>query len=305
MNSGTRMTVRKVPLQMGNIRRCLLLFVLVMVPNIAALSQGVPAVAAYSLTAHDGGESVSRIVNDLVFSFVREQRNYRIIDLRNEPLPSDLAVPDGADYIFYGNLSSQPGGIKLELILRGGPKDVTRLISRVFENYNRILLDSRLLVSALFDQSQALPDPEVLTEPESPPVPAAPGPGDLLPVRDMDSLAGAWSGEAGVEKVVILRGGRGVVYLASGVSLFLELTLSGDELVVRQKGSPSPRQFMDLPDPVAKQAADIVPALEWRFRISSDRKRLSGIKKTVTIRHDGQNIISMENLVLATDWLRN
>jgi hypothetical protein len=275
-------------------------------PLLSASAQGVPAVAVYSLASNDVGENVSKTVNDLVFSFIRELRNYRVIDLRAEATPRDLGVPDGADYIFYGNLVSQADGIKLELVLKGGPQRVTRLISRVYENSNLILLESRILVRDLFDTSVALPDAELPptaqgTRSDSNP---APEKGSLGPVTDIDALAGSWRGESGVEKVMLLRGGRGVAVLSSGVSIPLELMLSDGTLVVRQKGPQNIRQFIDLPDPVARQAVSVAPPLEWYLMVSSDQKTLGGTKKTVRIKNDGKNILTMENVSIDVIWSR-
>lgn len=271
-------------------------------------AQSLPSVASFSLSSADVGENVARTVNDLVFSFIKELRTYRILDMRSDTVPADLRVPDGSEYLFYGSLTGVSDGIKLELVLKGGPFMVTRIISRVYENPNRILLESRMLVRDLFDQSVALPDPaeiqpSVVDGAGTVKPPAVTN--ELVAVANLDSLAGSWRGEEGIEKVMLLRGGRGVAILASGISISLELFLSSGDLVIRQKGMANPRQFMDLSDAVAKQAATIAPPLEWRFLMTADQKILQGIKKTVTIKNDGKNILTMEALVLDVRWERD
>jgi len=283
------------------------ILILLAVPGFA---QRLPVVAAYSLTSNDVGEHIAKTVDDLVFSFVKELRNYSVIDMRRDLPPRDLSVPDGTDYIFYGNMTSQRDGIKLELVLKGGPFGVTRLLSRVYENSNLILLESRLLVRDIFDQSIALPDPLPADASGATGVSAvSPVAGDtpreLRAVSNIDSLAGSWQGEDGIDKIMLLRGGRGVAVLSSGVSISLEVILSGDDLVIRQKGAANPRQFSDLPDPVARQAANVAPPLEWRFMITPDQKVLSGTKKHVTIKNDGKNILTMENAVTLVSWTRD
>src|SRR5574344_223387 len=93
-------------------------------------AQGLPVVAAYSLSSTQANDTVVRTVNDLVFSFIRELRTYRILDMRSEAIPSDLGIPEGSSYIFYGTLQEQPDGLRLEIVLKGGPYAVTRIISR-------------------------------------------------------------------------------------------------------------------------------------------------------------------------------
>jgi hypothetical protein len=286
----------------------------VIIPIILCLSavlfaQGLPVVAAYSLSSSSANDTVTRTVNDLVFSFIRELRTYRMLDMRTEALPADLGIPEGSSYIFYGTLQEQPDGLRLELVLKGGPYTVTRIISRVYENSNRILLESRMLVRDLFDQSVALPDPGTEQVPQIAAINGSAvntqNQSEYIPVRSVDALAGTWHGEEEIEKIMILRGGRAIVILKTGLSLTLEMTIGADDLVVRQKGTILPRQFADVPDPVAKQAADIAPPLEWHFLVSRDQKTLSGTKKTVTIKHDGQNVLSMESVELKVLWSRD
>ncbi len=271
-------------------------------------AQQPPVVAVYSLSSTDVGDHIAKTVNDLVFSFVRELRSYRIVDMRLDQVPRDLGVPDGTDYLFFGTMTNEPDGIKLELVLKGGPFGVTRLLSRVYENSNRILLESRMLVRDLFDQSVKLPEPSAqpalagvsidgaVSRPQS----AL----ELRSVESVDSLAGSWKGEEGVERIMLLRGGRGVAVLSSGVSIPLEVLTAGDNLVIRQKGSANPRQFADLPDPVAKQAATIAPPLEWNFRITPDQRTLVGTKKTSSFVNDGTTVISMDSLEQGVSWTR-
>jgi len=269
-------------------------------------AQKIPSVAVFSLSAKNTPETAAKTTNDVVFSFINEQRVYRIVDMRTDPLPADLGVPDGIDYVFFGTIEGQPDGIRLELVLKGGPWAITRKISRVYQSTNRILLESRMLVRDLFDQSVALPDPALPDEGGlSSESRGTEPPQELISVASLDSLAGSWHGETGVEKVLILRGGRGVVVFSSGVSISLELIISGEDLLVRQKGASTPRQFADLPDAVAQQAANIAPPVEWRFRVTPDQKILSGIKKAVIFKNDGKNILTMENAETRVQWNRD
>ncbi len=260
-------------------------------------AQNMPNVVAYAIDSADAGGYVLQTVNDLVFSFILELRTYKVTDLRKDIPPEDLSVPAGADYLFYGNLSNQPNGVRLELVLRGGPQDITRKISRVFENSNRVLLESRMLVRDLFDLTVSLPDPAV-TPPLRDSAVAAIAPPTL------DSLSGTWSGEQGVEKILILRGGRGVMVLSSGVSISLTLEYRDGTLVVRQKGALNPRQFLDLPDAVAREAAQSLPPLEWDLTSLGDRDTLTGIRKTVRVTHNGDSIVDTTPEDVPVEWKR-
>ena len=115
-----------------------------------------PRVAVYQLQASAMNEKTVKTVDNLVFSFIKELKSYTILDLRTQPVPVEFPEELGIDFIFFGALQELPEGIKLELILKGKEEQVTRIISKVYENINRILLDSRLLVLNLFDFSVRL-----------------------------------------------------------------------------------------------------------------------------------------------------
>jgi len=304
-------TMDKNKRDVNQVQRILVIFCMFFFLSSIVYAQSLPSVAVFSLFSNDLKDNISMTVDDLVYSFIRELRTYRIVDMRSDSPPLDFGVPDGTDYAFFGTMTSQPDGIKLELVLKGGPFGVTRLISRVYENSNRILLESRILVRDLFDQSIRLPDPDepvfVRNRQEKPIVTDTSTLEEkaLVSVTNIDSLAGSWRGEDGIEKIMLLRGGRGVAVLSSGVSLSLEVIVSNGDLIVRQKGSSNPRQFDNLPDPVAKQAVNVAPPLEWRFLISKDQKTLSGTKKTVIIKNDGKNILKMENDERPVSWVRD
>lgn len=263
----------------------------------ALSSQTLPSVAAFAIGTTDADGYVTKTVNDLVFSFILEMRSYRVNDLRTESLPTDLSVPAGIDYLFYGSLSQQPNGVRLELVLRGGPLDITRKISRVFENTNRVLLESRMLVRDLFDLNISLPDPVAGHQ-----VASGPGPQTSLP--SIDSLSGTWSGESGVEKIMILRGGRGIMILTSGVSISLTLEYQDSLLVIRQKGALNPRQFLDLPEKVAKEASQTLQPPEWDMAPGQDKNVLTGVKKTAKVTHNGDAIVDIVPEEVPIEWRR-
>ena len=201
------------------------------------------------------------------------------------------------DYIFYGVLKEVPEGIKLELILKGQEDQVTRMISKVYENINRILLDSRLLVFNLFDFSiklDALADSQQEEQTT-----------EFTYIETVDSLAGSWKGEPGLDRVMILRGGRGMAVFSSGVSISLDLKIENGYLLVTQKGTMQPRQFLNLPDGIAQQAVQQIEPPQWRFLVSTDKKILSGTKIDAQIQYNETAIINIQYGTALVEWQRD
>ena len=272
----------------------LLLLLISLPPTLSAL----PGVAVYQLQAPTMTEQIAQTVDNLVFSFIKELKTYTIYDLRNQPVPTDFPQNAAVEYIFFGVLEEVPEGVKLELILKGKKEQFTRIISKVYDNVNRILLDSRLLVFNLFDFSvpleqlaRSLPQTEQNTE--------------FGYIETVDSLAGSWKGEPGLDRVMILRGGRGMAVFSSGVSVSLDLKIDNGYLLVTQKGSLQPRQFLNLPDEIARQAVQKTNPPQWRFLVSPDKKILSGTKVDAQIQYNETAIISIEYDTATVEWLRD
>ena len=272
-----------------------LLLLLISLPSVLS---ALPGVAVYQLQAPAISEQTAQTVDNLVFSFIKELKAYAIFDLRNQSVPADFPNDSAIDYIFFGALEDVPEGIKLELILKGRKDQVTRIISKVYDNINKILLDSRLLVFNLFDFSvpleqlaRSLPQTEQNTE--------------FGYIETVDSLAGSWKGEPGLDRVMILRGGRGMAVFSSGVSVSLDLKIENGYLLVTQKGNLQPRQFLNLPDEIARQAVQKTNPPQWRFLVSSDKKILSGTKVDAQIQYNETAIISIEYDTATVEWLRD
>ena len=271
------------------------LLLLISLPPILSAA---PGVAVYQLQAPVMSEQTVQTVDNLVYSFIKELRAYTIFDFRSMPVPTDFPDNTAIDYIFFGVLEEVPEGIKLELILKGRKNQFTRMISKVYDNLNKILLDSRLLVFNLFDFSvpleqlaNSVPQNEQSTE--------------FGYVETVDSLAGSWKGEPGLDRVMILRGGRGMAVFSSGVSVSLDLKIDNGYLLVTQKGNLQPRQFLNLPDEIARQAVQKTNPPQWRFLVSADKKILSGTKVDAQRQYTETASINIEYDTAAVEWLRD
>jgi len=266
--------------------------------GLSAMLAAVPKVAVYQLQAPTINEQTAQTVDNLVFSFIKELKTYTVFDLRTQPVPMEFPIDLSVDYIFFGVLKDVPEGIKLELILKGKEEQVTRMISKVYENVNRILLDSRLLVFNLFDFSIRLEDiPDTLQQDEQIT--------EFGYIETVDSLAGSWKGEPGLDRIMILRGGRGMAVFSSGISVSLELKIDNGYLLVTQKGNLQPRQFLNLPDTIAQQAVQKLNPPQWRFLVSADKKILSGTKVDAQIKYNETAIIDVQYGTVVVEWLRD
>lgn len=262
-----------------------------------SLLYSAPKAAFFKLEGKNISPQLEKTVNDVIFSFTRELKNYIIEDFRER---QEEAGADKADFVFTGNIIGMDNGIRLELILKNTSSGVTRLISKEYENSSKILLESRILIKDLFDQSAVLNSQEKDGRKSLEAGDTAP-----LPVSDIDSLAGAWFGEEEIEKVMIMRGGRGVAIWISGISLLLDLKIKEGSLIITQKGVPQPRQFVNLPDNIAALASKSVKPIVWEFKTDSEKKILTGSKKTYLIKHNNIEILEISEITIPVIWQKD
>lgn len=256
-----------------------------------------PSVGSFALEAVNVSEQVNAAITNAIFNFVKEQKKYTIIDLR----PKKPNENSGEfNYIFTGTITGSDNGIELKLILKSTADNVTRTISNIYQNANLILLDSRVLVAELFDMSINLHTPETVNTNGN----ENSAEDDFTAISNIDSLSGSWRGEEGMERIEVMRGGRAIAVLSGGTSIFLHLKISDGYLIVTQTGIPTIRQFANLPDEIAKQAAALGKTPTWKFLVSSNNKLLSGEKTDTEIIYSGDSITSTQDIIKKVKWVK-
>ena len=116
-----------------------------------------------------------------------------------------------------------------------------------------------------------------------------------------ESLAGTWSGEESIQKIVILRGGRGFVIFKNGASMNITVELDGtnsSNIIITQKGRANASFFPELPRNLALNAALSAPPIQWILR-ADDENNLTGTK--ITLIQDGNSYKSGE---IQVSWVK-
>lgn len=259
-----------------------------------------PSVGVFKLEPKNIDHQTNAVINNAIFNFIKEQKKYEITDMRVRSISDEGA---NFDYIFTGTITGLESGIELKLILKNKADAVTRTISKIYGNANLILLDSRILVNNLFDMSIRLENGNIAQE-NTVKQPTSED-GTPVEITNIESLAGSWRGENGIERIEIMRGGRAIAVLSSGVSIFLSLKLTGGQLIVTQSGAPNARQFTNLPDNIAKKAAELGKTPAWKFLVSKDNKILFGEKTYTEIIYNNDSIISNKEVTEKVKWIKN
>lgn len=262
-----------------------------------------PKVAVYPFNSDPNLQYIAHTANDLLFAYLREERKVIVVDQRGTSSSTGI---DDFDFQLKGNISNNTNKeILLELLITDNKNNIIRTIIKVYENSNKLFLEVRSLVKELIDfalqqslSSNAIVNENQKQETQSPKI-------ELFEiVTNIDSLTGTWKAENDIEKVMILRGGRGVAILTSGVSISLQFDVQDGVIIVKQISPLSARQFTDIPSHIVQKALVNINPTEWVLYKIKGKTILEGVKKTIGINHDGNNILEIYTREISTEWIK-
>lgn len=117
-------------------------------------------------------------------------------------------------------------------------------------------------------------------------------------ITSTENLSGTWSGEDYIDKIVILRGGRGFVIFNNGASMTIAIKLTDSGVTITQNGRSNASFYPDLPRANALNAALEAEPMEWKLSFA-DNNTLIGSKKTIKALGD-----SFEYNTIKVKWNR-
>ncbi len=99
-----------------------------------------------------------------------------------------------------------------------------------------------------------------------------------------DELSGTWEGEDSIDKIVIMRGGRGFIIFNNGASMNISVNIinssSGAKVKIEQKSRSNASFFPELSRQVAMKEAINADPITWELSLT-DENTLHGIKNTL------------------------
>jgi hypothetical protein len=250
---------------------------LVLIAVTAQAQTGKQSLAFYAAAADAADINVVTMAQDLFYNQLLALDTYIVLDHR-DIVYSDtmLAAPDNQNVIlFYAEITQSGGGWDCTLHAKLPGSEREAAAAKHYDSYYRILTDAKTSLTAVL-QSLEMAGPGNGAGVSG--VSGAAGPSWAVPT--LETLAGNWQGEPYVDKIVILRGGRGFVIYKNGASMNISVKIQGDTVSVIQESKQNASFFPDLAREAALVVAQTAPPMEWAFRLDS-QGRLAGTKKTV------------------------
>jgi len=252
----------------------------------------------YGVSSNDLDKNMASMTSDLYYTQLCEIKNFSVTDKRSsieENTIPDHSVLSDSNLSFYSVIAKKEDSSKWTATLHIVNKDKnTEMTStKEFDSYYKILMEGKQELQesfiSLIQQDNNQPSETPKTQEYSSKTSVA---------ASTENLAGSWTGENNIEKVLIMRGGRGFVIFKNGASMNISVKVDDSTVIVSQTGKPNASFFPDLPRQQALEAALTAKPITWKLKLAADNI-LTGKKNTIIA--VGDNITSGE---LDVEWTR-
>ncbi|WP_027727431.1 hypothetical protein [Treponema sp. C6A8] len=232
--------------------------------------------------------NMAKLTSDLYFTQLSETQNFEVTDRRSEfntkeieKLDKELFTP--SKKTFFAEINKITDSDKWQTVfhLVYENSEVTR--TKEYDSYYKILMEPKdnlkTSLSNLITKGGDAPA-ETKAKNDMPPAKAN--------AISTEFLSGTWKAENGLNKVVIMRGGRGFVIFNNGASMNILINFEdaeGKKIKITQNQKSNASYFPELSREEALEHAINAQPIEWTLT-ASDSNTLKGAKHTL-IKADG------------------
>lgn len=233
-----------------------------------------------------------KMTRDLLFSQLSSLDLFVIRDKRDTEYSPDLIKKHAAnDFLFYAEIYEKNGEwlSKMHLIEAANAKET--VLQNSYEGYYKILMEAKSSLTALIKQFNT---GNTSSAPQE--IPAQ-------PAAATGNISGTWFGENHIDKIVLLRGGRGFVIFKNGASMNISVSIDGNTVTAVQQSKPDASFFPDIPRETALIKAPDAAPIRWELTIKND-SLMQGVKSGLVAEYDAAGVLSVREGSTPVEWHR-
>ena len=233
-----------------------------------------------------------KMTRDLLFSQLSSLDLFVIRDKRDTEYSPDLIKKHAAnDFLFYAEIYEKNGEwlSKMHLIEAASAKET--VLQNSYEGYYKILMEAKSSLTALIKQFNT---GNTSSAPQE--IPAQ-------PAAATGNISGTWFGENHIDKIVLLRGGRGFVIFKNGASMNISVSIDGNTVTAVQQSKPDASFFPEIPRETALIKAPDAAPIRWELTIKND-SLMQGVKSGLVAEYDAAGVLSVREGNTPVEWHR-
>lgn len=231
----------------------------------------------YGIVSSEIDDNMAKMLSDLYYTQFQEISSFNVTDKRTQDclksIPSNDSI-DSSNFSFYSIITKENAKWISNLTIKN--KNINHSVKKEFDSFYKILMEPKDILQASL-KDLVLQKTVVSTEEQTE------QPTINLPQISTEFLSGTWYGENNIDKIVIMRGGRGFVIFNNGASMNISVELSNASkktIKIKQNGRSNASFYPDLPRQVALKVAVNANPIEWNFELLDDNT-LKGKKSTL------------------------
>ena len=243
----------------------------------------------YSLSSTVTDSSKIQMTEDLFFTQLLSLHQYKIVDKRPTGYLGTPANASQDTMVFYGELQENGSSWTCTLHLEQPHLNKKPQVTGTYDSYFKLLSEAKSSISQLFANLEA---PTTSYKQK-----------DSAGAPTFDSLSGTWIGEASINKIVLLRGGRGFVIFNNGASMNISVEIQGHTIICTQTAKSNASFFPELPREVALVAAMNAQPITWTMTLSNNGT-MTGTKRSLLAVVDSGTAVGAEMGTTEVTWIR-
>ena len=296
-------------MKLKGIKSIFLFFLIFSVINLNLFSEEVKKIDFYGVYSQDADKNMLNMTEDLFYTQLRElsidltdkrQQQFSQSQESFNPLTYDfLITSDKNSYALFVQIKKLPT-LKWEcsIFLKKLSSEKTYSTTKEYDSYYKILMESKTnlkgMLIDLLDSTKNLAsasETEEITSDQ---------------IISTDVIAGSWKGENFIDKIVIMRGGRGFIIYKNGASMNILINISKNEengspiININQASRNNASYYPELQRKDAMEYAIDAQPIEWSFKLAN-AKTLKGTKSTLVQKMPG---VAPEQGIIDVEWTK-
>ena len=282
-----------------SIKKIVTLAVLFFFVFFPAFSQSKYSIDYFGIVAAGIDDNMSKMTSDLYYTQLCEINGYTINDkrigIRMADTPQTSEFEDGK-ISFYAVITKKENSSKWisTINIYDSSRKATLSEAKEYDSFYKILMEPKTslqeTISTLLSGGGTIASTDSSNSSSSK---------NTTKLQSTEFLSGTWGGEDTIDKIVIMRGGRGFVIFKNGSSMNITVEIKSDgssqNIIITQNGKANASFFPELPREVALKEAVNADPVKWILTLDDD-DTLSGIKSTLIL-NDGVAINGTMNVV--------
>ena len=218
------------------------------------------------------------LTQDLYFQKLSLLPNVVVSDLREINFSSaNLNEYPDLDFVFYPEIQENGTGWKCIFHAKKISSNQNYTSEKTYDSYYMILMDAKNEITKFIDKLNSPTNESFLVENST----TGSISSSIESFVSIESISGTWTGEEFIDKIVILRGGRGFVIYQNGASMNISIKIEDGKLIATQISKSNASYFPEISREKALELAPTAEPIEWKLNIKNSSE-LEGTKYTLT-----------------------